>query len=101
MGQRSISKVSAHLRGSWNAIQKACIETGCTIVSAPFATPIVLEAPMDATLPVTLRELGYPIRLMRTAEKLLPKITEERRGNKFYKNEAMVNTPIQVFEIAL
>jgi hypothetical protein len=56
---------------------------------------------MNAALPGMLRDIGYPIRLVREAEKLLPEAVTERRGFKIYKNTAMTPQPVQVFQIDL
>jgi len=48
-------------RALWHALNRFITELGGFVVSAPFSSPIRIEAPRDSTLPKRLAEAGYDV----------------------------------------
>jgi hypothetical protein len=59
-------------RDLWQKLNAYVFEEGGWITSRPDSSPIRVECPIDSVLPQLLRDAGYEVASIGTAERLMP-----------------------------
>jgi len=94
-------QLNPRLRQLWSDLNTCIRESGAWIVSQPDINPLRFEAPLDSTLPESLRQAGHQVRAIGTHERLMPSVMVERGGNKTFTSQSVGVGVVNVFELLM